>query len=563
MRAFYGWTDGLNTTTDLDVPGASNEELVRLAALGGIAAELAGESRRNWPAELQAWADKAAQPPKTLIELLRPMLAAEDDVLATLYNASIAPKHRRRLGTVFTPPALVDHMVNLADAAIAEPAMIIDPGAGVGAFTMAAANNWPSATVVASDINPVTLGLLATRIGLNEKRGATPATRSQRIELALGDFLDRLETIYTHADSGPILMLGNPPYTRAQSLPPETRAKASRSLGELYGNGHANLAIIFQAANWLAMRPQDASCLVLPASFLHTNASAPLREAIWKSNRKVHVQLTPAESTTFKGAAVRAAVLLIGPETKTRPAIKLSSIKLDRERVLDLDSRTQVRSGESPERWFPPAGANAVVANDRVALGDIAKVRRGTATGANETFFLDEPTMSLLPADVVTDGVLSLRGFTGDELTSEAYELCPSPPSKRWLLTIPRERVLEPSIQKYLDAQPIEVKDRYLVRNRSLWYSLDHLPRPSLLVSSLGRSGFRIVSNHLEAVPSNNLLGVDPDDHEACELVAEWLRSPAGQDELCRVARRYPGGSLKLEPGDLRRVRLPRNFVSV
>jgi hypothetical protein len=38
--------------------------------------------------------------------------------------------------------------------------------------------------------------------------------------------------------------------------------------------------------------------------------------------------------------------------------------------------------------------------------------------------------------------------------------------------------------------------------------------------------------------------------------LAAWLRSEAGQRQLLRASRRYHGGSHKLEPGDLKCLRV-------
>lgn len=95
--------------------------------------------------------------------------------------------HRPRSGTFFTSRVLVKHMLTTGQRLIGQaPDVVVDPGAGVGAFSLAAASRWPGARVIAVDINLVTLGLLAARLD-----HAGPADHA---ELVLGDVVGWLAT---------------------------------------------------------------------------------------------------------------------------------------------------------------------------------------------------------------------------------------------------------------------------------------------------------------------------------------------------------------------------------
>ncbi|MCW5954578.1 MAG: 50S ribosomal protein L11 methyltransferase, partial [Propionibacteriaceae bacterium] len=49
-------------------------------------------------------------------------------------------------------------MVKSCQGAVISPSTIVDVGAGVGIFSIAASVAWPDASVIAVDVNPVTLG---------------------------------------------------------------------------------------------------------------------------------------------------------------------------------------------------------------------------------------------------------------------------------------------------------------------------------------------------------------------------------------------------------------------
>lgn len=546
---------------DVAVAGATPGERATLAVLGGVAAEVAGSAVQSWQVPLRSWASAAPKPPAEIIDAVRLELGRGNDPLAALYNASISASNRRRLGTVFTPPVLVEHMLSLAARQFElAPSVVVDPGAGVGAFTIAAVQRWPTAEVVAVDVNVVTLGLLATRLAFEADAEPALASPLRGVRLVLADYLDHLAGVYGAEAAGPVLALGNPPYTRVQELSHRERGKAAELAGDLIDSGHANLAVLFQAATLRYMRPDDVSCMVLPGSFSYTRASRALRRALWQSKRPVLVHRTPATVKAFTGRSVQAAVLLVGPERVRRPRLKLARIDLGEDGVKVRDTWTVSRDLEPPDNWFysssePADGAFATT------LGEIATIHRGTATGANDVFFLTSKEASVLPPEVLVPGIVSLRGFACEELSVDIHRHHGHETTKRWLLAVPSGYALRGELRDYLSRHEEAVRARHLPSQRRSWYAITELRRPQLLISPLSKTTFKVVLNSARAVPSNSLFGISLKNGGDPELLADWLRSSEGQEEMRRLSRRYPGGSHKLEPGRLRNVRLPTRLA--
>jgi hypothetical protein len=500
-----------------------------------------------------------------LVDTVNEWLGRGRDPLGILYHACVSAANRRRLGTVFTPDAVVDHMLSLAERQLGRaPACVVDPGAGVGAFTLAAVRRWPKAKVLAIDINVVTLGLLAARLCFEIDADPELAPELRRVDLRLADYLDELDTILAADAPSPVLVAGNPPYTRVQSLPPIQRRMANLASGGIIDSGHANLATLFQAATLNHLRPGDSSCMVLPGSFVYTRASRGLRRSLWSSNRPVTVHRWPATAKAFVGRSVQAAVLAIGPERTRRQPLRLARVGLTNPSVTVIEEwQVSRREPEPADNWFwsPRIAMNA---EDTVPLSQIAKVQRGSATGANEMFFLTDAIASTLPEEVVMPGILTLRYFEGQVLDQSAHLNLrgrAAAEMRRWLLVIPLGWSLTGTLKSYVGSFEDDVANRYLPSNRKVWYSLTELPQPQLLLSPLSKDVFKIVINEVKAVPSNNLYGIHRTDGGDVLALADWLRSGAGQSELHRVSRRYPGGSQKLEPRDLSAVRVPASLL--
>lgn len=561
-RAFRHWATGAEVCALPSVRGASDTERHLLGALGGIAAAVAEEHVEHWPEPLRRWAIGAEPPPEDLTDGIRTALGRRQEPLSVLYDASISPGNRRRLGTVFTPPRLVEHMVLLAADELGDgpPGYVVDPGAGVGAFTIAAAHRWPTSRIVAVDINPVTLGLLASRIAFEIDAYPETAAVLRKIELQLGDYIQALPELITRAGPERVLFLGNPPYTRIQELALAERRRAARLSQGIIDSGHANLAVLFQAATLSHMRDRDVSCMVLPGSLSYTRASRGLRQALWTSRRRVKLERVPATTRAFTGRSVQAAVLLVGDERVRRPPLELAQLHISDGSLEVIGRRAQSRRDEEPANWF--WSEPSALGEESVPLSDVAIIRRGVATGANHMFFLANTAAQDLPREVCVAAVPTLRGFDELELDERRHEALGGVDGRRWLLSIPREYPLEGALRAYILRHSAEVSGRHLPSRRSPWYSIVDLPRPQVLVSPLSKTTFKVVINTAAAVPSNNLLGITMRNGADPGQLAEWLRSEVGQREMRRLSRRYHGGSHKLEPGDLRAVCFPVRLSS-
>jgi adenine-specific DNA-methyltransferase len=557
-RAVRRWASSCEPSSLPDVPGASHAELRQLAALGGLAAELGVHEVGSWPVPVMRWALRAPRPPDELTSLVRGGLTDGFDALAEAYEACISAANRRQLGTVFTPSAVVEHMLDLVDAQIdGDPALVIDPGAGVGAFTLAAGRRWPSARILAIDINVVTLGLLAARIAYERAVDHDLASRAGRIDLLLGDYLDEIPRIFGADAAGPVVVLGNPPYTRTQALSAAYKERAAQLASDMITSRHANLAVVFQAATFAWMRDRDLCCMVVPGSIAFTRAARDLRRALWSSARPVTVHRWPATSRAFVGREVQAAVVMVGAKSDDPGPVRLARVDLDGDQVGELDAWDLPRTGVPPDNWYWQSTATDATQGS-TPVTELAAVRRGTATGANAFFFLTDDIAAKLPREVITPAIPSLRRFHGEELTPDTHASWGGEGERRWLLAIAPAAELSPDLEAYIDEHS-HYALRYLCKQRAVWWSITELPRPDIVISPLASTKFKVVLNTIKAVASNNLLGLTVGSADPAAL-ADWLRSDDGQAELRRVSRRYHGGSHKIEPGDLRRLRIPSLF---
>lgn len=505
----------------------------------------------------------APRPPHELVGRLQDAMdQAEVDVLARLYEHTISPSSRRHLGTFFTPRPLVCFMLEQSDRLLAAPPRtVVDPGAGVGAFTVAAHRHWPHAHIFAVDLNVVTLGLLAARVSYE---------RAREVALVLEDYLAWLPVAAPSVLS-PLLIVGNPPYTRHHDLTPAMRRSARRAAGELVPNGMAGLSTYFLAATLRHLRPRDALVLLLPASWIESRYGSQVLRHMWSSgDREVGLHWFSADEAIFPGAKVSAMVVSVGPQSPTSQPFIVTRARIDRDRVMVSDgSEWSDRSAEqppplnpwsAPNPWPAPSSPRAVPS--RTSLSDIARVRRGVATGCNAFFFLTDEQARQLPRAAYRPALLRLRHCSGDVLSTAVHDAIGQAGHARWLLWLHDQRIVaDVAVQAILEKGRLNrVAEALLCKRRTSWWILEEdIGPPDVILSPMTQTRFRAVRNEARVLPSNSMYGIylrEPSIAGAAALTI-WLNQDDGQATLRSIARRYGNGLYKVEPRALRSIQIP------
>lgn len=515
------------------VAGATTVQRRQLAALGGIASALVpSEERASLPPALISWTSSKPPPSDLSERLIRS--GDLEAVLAALYNELLPPVGRRVLGTFFTPVTVVDQMLDLAASLIPAPRVIVDPGAGVGAFTSAAVRRWRAAEVHAVDVNVVTLGLLLARV-----QQMTDGQRG-RVTAHHADFLSWIRR-QNGFDS--TLTIGNPPYTRHQLLTAKQKDDGLAAAGALLTNRNATMAAYMVASILGRLRARDSVVLLLPSNWLRANYADLIREWLWKrSSRPVEVQVLRDESL-FADANVGASILAVGPVQ--RAAVRLVFKASGASATVSSARRSQ----PVPKDWYA-LGPRRIdgTAESAVALGDVFRVRRGAATGANHFFVVDRDLADRIDGDWVVRAAGRFHLLDDEILDEQAHDRLSKSGARCWMLRIPPDADTR-ELQWYLDEGiAAGVPHAYLARQRARWWSIERLAPPRLLLQPMTKHRFRVVTNSVEAFHTNTLYGLYPLGLRvsAVEAVETWLRSDEGQAAMRRMARPLSSGLMRL-----------------
>ena len=225
--------------------------------------------------------------------------------LTGLYTTLLAARERGAMGAFYTPPALANRLLDMAEEQGIDwtRARVLDPASGGGAFLLPAAQRMIAALpaaepafvlrqigtrLVGLELDSYAAGFGQNAIELLLAEVTAAAGRPAPIVVQVADTLEEAPTARFD------LVIGNPPYGRV-TLTPAQRQRFARGL-----YGHANLYGVFTdiAVRWT--KKGGTIAYLTPTSFLSGHYYSALRELIAKEAPPVVIDFVHARRGEFE-----------------------------------------------------------------------------------------------------------------------------------------------------------------------------------------------------------------------------------------------------------------------
>ena len=479
------------------------------------------------------------------LERLESALRAGGDPLGTALLRLRSAERRRSQGATYTPATLVQPMSEWL-VGYGQPSRVVDPGAGSGRFLCAVGPLLPEAELVAVELDP--LAALITRASL------TVLGFDGRSQVHVCDY----RSVRLPSARGPTAFIGNPPYVRHHAIEPEWKDWLRRRAAELglKAAALAGMHVYFLLATAHLARAGDYGVFVTSSEWLDVGYGRLARELVAGplGGRSVHI--LDARTPAFADAMTTATVTAFEVGQQSRP-VRLRKVALA-EDLRGLRGGTPFSRAElrSTQRWSSLLEPRAMVPKEFVPLGELCRVHRGSATGANATWVTDQGD-ALLPASVLRPAVTKAA-----ELFALGSAALSDPSALRAVIDLPADldalgdeaRAL---VDRFLEAaRRAGVADGYIARHRRPWWSVKLRDPAPILATYMARRPPTFVRNLAEACNLNAVHGlhpVEPMSPAALCRLASVLRARAS----LTGGRTYAGGLAKFEPKEMEQIMVP------
>lgn len=302
---------------------------------------------------------------------------------------------------------------------------------------------------------------------------------------------------------------------------------------------------------------------LVPHDFLDSKSGSLLKSELVQSRcLEGIVSLEQFEGDLFPDALTSASLLKISGKNNraVRFSRPCSALELEEAVLGEKGGRAiALESLQAQLKWGVYFSDRDPV-DSETCLGDYVEIKRGIATGANEFFVLKPSTAASLDieecelSDIVSKSSL-IKGavFTGSQMSN----LIDS--DAKCKLFTPKEHLSE-AAQAYVKAgERAGWNAKYLCAARKEWFRSEVRESAPIWVSQASRGKVRVIRNRTNALNLTTfhgvwpveLLGLTPD------AMFALLVSSLGQEALIDTAKRMASGLLKIQPGDLKGMRVP------
>ena len=468
-----------------------------------------------------------------------------------LFDSAHSREERNEHGQFATPYPLAFVIAEDLLSRTEKNASILEPSCGTGAFI--------SALLSISDQVKIT--------GIEKDSSLYKTARqlwsSSTCQIINDDFFNYASLESQQFDA----VISNPPYSRHHHLSQSEKRFYSHLTTNFSGvclSELAGLHAYFLLTGTCMLKEGGVGSWLIPSELFSVNYGAPIREFLTRVVSLERIHFFDPENLQFDDALVTSCVTIL---RKTKPCSNASAIftygdfRSPRKTVeMSLQNLSRMPKWQHLESYTDQTETSNQV------LGDYFRAKRGIATGGNSFFIRprgewhkagisDEWLSPILP---------SPRTFHLSEVTSD--ESGWPKESDDALLSIPKSSTyseLPSSIQKYLASCPEKIRNGYILRHRTPWYSIGRTTAAPIICTYMSRSNetpFRFIRNRSNATMTNTYLGLFPQTSMSEERMDDMCKAlnniPA--EVLINSGREYGGGLKKLEPREL--MSLPISF---
>ncbi|NJM46665.1 MAG: SAM-dependent DNA methyltransferase [Alkalinema sp. RU_4_3] len=498
---------------------------------------------------------------KTIIEL-----EAQRQTIQIQLDRAKTQLERNAMGQFATPISLANSILEYTKSIMppCKEIRFLDPALGTGSFFSALLQSF-SPTIIEA----------AVGYEVDEHYG-NPSS-----ELWSETILDYRLADFTHVKPPEVetdkfdLIICNPPYVRHHHINGQKERLRRQALNDanIKISGLAGLYCYFMAITHPWMKVNAIASWLIPSEFMDVNYGQAIKNYLLNEVTLLQIHRFDPNDIQFDDALVSSAIVFF----QNKKPDKTYKVKFTYGGTIDSPStlrEVSISALNSEKKWtrFPLSKERHI--STTAKLSDFFTIRRGIATGDNNFFVIprEEIERRALPIEQFRPILPSPRYLSETVIQADRNG---NPKLQKQLFVLdcklPIEQVKHdhPELYSYLqEGIKAGVCDRYLCRNRKLWYAQETRSESAFYCTYIGRSDkpgakpFRFILNHSKAIVANSYLILYPNSWVSQQIQAnpglsEQILTALNQitsQALLDEGRVYGGGLHKMEPKELANV---------
>jgi adenine-specific DNA-methyltransferase len=388
-------------------------------------------------------------------------------------------------------------------------------------------------------------------------------------------------TVNNFTEDGFNTVVGNPPYVSYHKMDDSQRLSVSEIVKKLHItlDKRASLWAYFVIHSLQFLKEEGRIAFVLPGSFLHSNYAKIIRDQITTNfSRSIVIQIGERLFSS-EGTEENTSILLAEGF-----GVSSSEGRMEVDFVSKLsDLKTKVNEWgkkKNTQKFFNSRASYELIsetlANNLasiesklpvIKIGDVANVVIGIVTGANNFFILDKDDVAKneIPSEFQQPIFSKFRMTDGIKFTLEDWENKQKENFRCvFINTGGKKRVKDELLRRYLKKFPLNKrKENVTFSKRPIWHSPLYMEIPDAFFPYMHNSGPRIILNDAETLCTNTIHRVffkKDGEREINETQKKFLAisilSSFSQISAELEGRIYGSGALKLEPSEVKRIKI-------
>lgn len=447
--------------------------------------------------------------------------------------------NKKKYGQFFTEPIIADFMTKIS--VTKDTKTFLDPAVGPGIFVQKA-----------YEINH---NLIINAYEIDEKM-----VRKYDDNIKFDTNLNNEDFLYSDENKYDTIVC-NPPYNKFQEIP--DRKKLILDFENKYGiklSGYTNYCMYFLIKSLNCLTENGKCVFIIPYEFMNCGYGEIIKEYFLKTKMLKYLIKFNNDLKLFSDAMTTSCILFF--ENSIHNCVNFIEIKevaelqeVLNEKYMNLKHISyEYDQLKSKEKWSKYFNKKNQIYKNLINFKEVAKVKRGIATGNNKYFTLNVDNIKKynLSKNVCKPCVTKSSDVT-QLIMTESYFNNLVDSNKKMFVFDGRSKSTTDDMNYISYGEEIGVNKSYLNSHRDPWYGIEDKIEAPIWISVFSRDKLKVVRNEMLIKNLTTFHGIYMNEEykDYANILFCYLQTPIAQNILRMNKREYGEGLDKFEPNDI------------